>query len=44
MANNKVIYYGTTLMDITDTTATSEDVLNNKYFYDANGQLCVKIE
>ena len=37
MANNKVIYYGTTLMDITDTTATSEDVLNNKYFYDANG-------
>lgn len=28
---------GTTLFDISDTTATSEDVLNGKYFYAASG-------
>ena len=28
---------GTTLMDISDTTATPEDVLNDKYFYTASG-------
>ena len=28
---------GTTLLDISDTTATPEDVLNGKYFYTASG-------
>ena len=34
---NKVVYGNDTLIDISDTTATSEDVLNGKYFYTANG-------
>lgn len=41
MANNpyvnKVVYGGTTLIDITDTTATAADVLEGKYFYDKSG-------
>lgn len=42
MANNpyvnKVVYGNTTLIDITDTTAVSSDVLSGKYFYNASGQ------
>jgi len=34
---NKVVYGSDTLIDISDTTATSEDVLNGKYFYTASG-------
>lgn len=40
MANrykNKVVYYGDTLIDISDTTATAEDVLEGKKIYGANG-------
>ena len=33
MAINKVIYGGTTLIDLTDTTATASDVASGKYFY-----------
>lgn len=33
MAINKVIYGGTTLIDITDTTAAAADVQSGKYFY-----------
>ena len=41
MANqykNKVIYNGTTLIDITDTTAVQSDVASGKSFYSASGQ------
>ena len=42
MANNpyvnKVEYGGTTLIDITDTTATEDKVQAGYYFYKANGQ------
>ena len=34
---NKVIYYGTTLMDITPTTATASDVLYGEVFFDKSG-------
>ena len=40
MANqykNKIIYGEQTLMDITDTTASTEDVLEGQVFYSANG-------
>lgn len=37
MAINKVEYGGNTLIDITDTTATSGDVVNGEVFYNADG-------
>lgn len=37
MAINKVEYGGNTLIDITDTTATSNSVLDGEVFYNANG-------
>lgn len=40
MANqykNKIIYGDQTLMDITDTTASTNDVLEGQVFYSANG-------
>ena len=40
MANqykNKIIYGNQTLMDITDTTASTEDVLQGQVFYSASG-------
>lgn len=37
MANNKVIYGNTTIMDITDTTAEPSDVAAGEVFYDRGG-------
>ena len=37
MANNKVVYGDTTIMDITDTTATASDVAAGEVFYDRGG-------
>ena len=37
MAINKVIYGGTTLIDITDTTAVAAKVLDGYYFYGRDG-------
>ena len=37
MAINKVVYSGSTVMDITDTTATESTVVKGKTFYKANG-------
>lgn len=37
MANNRVVYGDTTIMDITDTTATAADVAAGEVFYDRGG-------
>lgn len=37
MAINKIIYGNNTLMDITDTSATPEGVVEGQVFYSANG-------
>lgn len=38
---NKVIYDGKTLIDLTDTTATAQDVVTGKEFYASNGDKTV---
>lgn len=37
MAFSKIVFNGTTLMDVTDTTAIASDVNDGKYFYAASG-------
>lgn len=37
MANNKVVFGNTTIMDITDTTATASDVASGEVFYSNDG-------
>lgn len=41
MANNKVVYGNTTIMDITDTTASASDVAAGEVFYDRGGNRTV---
>lgn len=41
MANSRVEYFGQTLMDVTDTTATPASVSEGKIFYQADGQRAV---
>ena len=41
MAVNKVIYDGNTLVDLTETTATAEDVAEGKVFLAADGTVTV---
>ena len=41
MANNKVIFGNTTIMDITDTTAEESDVASGEVFYKRNGERSV---
>ena len=41
MANNKVVYGDTTIMDITDTTASASDVAAGEVFYDRGGNRTV---
>ncbi len=41
MANNKVIFGGQTIIDITSTTATESDVAQGKIFFKANGSQAI---
>ena len=41
MAVNKVVYNGSTLVDLTDTTAQADDVKAGKVFYSASGERCI---
>ena len=41
MANSRIEFYGETLMDVTDTTATPASVTAGKVFYQADGQRAV---
>ena len=41
MAVNKVVYNGSTLVDLTDTTAQADDVKSGKVFYSASGKRSV---
>ena len=41
MAVNKVVYNGSTLVDLTDTTAQADDVKAGKVFYSASGERSV---
>ena len=41
MAVNKVVYNGSTLVDLTDTTAQTDDVKSGKVFYSASGERSV---